>query len=1272
MASQAKEMPLGNPEDTEIWLQIFEATVKYKKITDTENEHNISNYFISVAGIEAIRKVKMMCRPREINSMKFDEIKTQILTNIQPQKRIIPAERAQFMQTRQEKNEPIQGYVHRLRDKAKFCEFDKLNSRESKQSAEDELLQMRLIDGLASTEHKQKVLQLIQTQTTALTLNNCIDFIQQLELIDKFNAPETINTSKQTGDTIDINYQQKSSNMIMSCKFCGGKHEFRKCPAFGKKCTKCSKLNHFAKVCRSRANNAHFVTEKWEENTDNKNTENNNPNNIWYVSQNPQINNMNIKMEEISVDNEQIKMQIDTGADISVISTKIWKKMGSPKLQRFSKKLEVYDGHVLTTKGKLTSVIERKGKYKTGDIVVVESEKSFGLLGRNFLDNDAEVVINQCELIKSDILPTIKGVKATMELIDNAKPQFCRARPVPLALEAKVDKELTRLESLGIITPITGGVENCSPVVWVRKANDEVRCCADFKVHVNEKIKTDSYPLPRIETIFSKLKNAKVFAKIDLRSAYWQIELDDKAKELSIINTSKGLYRMNRLTMGMKNSASIFQRVMESILSDIKGVLIYQDDVAIYAENKEALEKRLKAVKTRLAEKRITINESKSVEYCEILTFLGFKISARGIEPDDKLVSKIKDIKVPQTCKEIEQFLGLINYFGRLIPNFSNKVQPLNQLRNAKDFQWTIECSQAFESLKDEISSYPVLQPYNLDKEVTLTTDSSKYALGASLTQEGHPVIYVSRCLTKAEQNYSNIEREALAVTWAVMRLKQFLMGRKFTIATDHQPLIKLFGKYPIPTGTSARICKWALDLMSFDYEITYVPGKQILHADALSRMQYNNNNEEIFVDSAIETTINAVYFEKKILELQEVQHELQFDKIGQNIIQRVISGKWQNCTEAEIPFKKVSHLLTIDNNVLYQGTRLYIPPRLRQKAFNITHSERHSGIQSSIRRIQLSAWWPGMSQDVERMTKQCETCNKIRPICARTCDTWPEANPFDRIHMDWAHVKGAGNVLIIVDAATGWIEAFQTNDRDTNTVIKCLRTVFTRFGIPKLVVSDNAMEFTSKELNVWLHNQGAEKRESPPYYPRANGLAERSVQTVKCALKAWTEIKTHQDFPSFLQRILFHHRISAHSRGKSPSELMFNRQIRIPIVTTMQQGQPIWYKPKDSTSYAATYLMTKGNNTSWILNGEELTLASNNQISSATIKQEPDIMDKINKEPIYIDDESEEIIQQSNQNEKVPEISELSKTSHNTHPIISHRRSSRERKKPNRFGFNT
>jgi hypothetical protein len=294
---------------------------------------------------------------------------------------------------------------------------------------------------------------------------------------------------------------------------------------------------------------------------------------------------------------------------------------------------------------------------------------------------------------------------------------------------------------------------------------------------------------------------------------------------------------------------------------------------------------------------------------------------------------------------------------------------------------------------------------------------------------------------------------------------------------------------------------------------------------------------------------------------------------------------------------------LTIQNNMIFCGTRLFIPPRLRNRVFELCHNENHSGINSTLQRIQLSAWWPGMASYVHDMVSHCDICSKIRSKTARTVDTWPEAAPFQRLHMDWAYVKDIGNVLIIVDAATGWIEAFPMKDRSSKSVIHCLRTVFTRFGVAETLVSDNAQEFISDEVNEWLKIQGTNKMESPPYFSRANGSAERAVQTIKAALQAWKESTVHVDFVAYLQKLLLHHRVSTCSRGKSPAELVFGRKLRIPIMSNHQQGDEIWYKPMNkSPTIRSTYVMTKGKNTSWILNDQRLTLVSNNQIASAPL----------------------------------------------------------------------
>ena len=254
------------------------------------------------------------------------------------------------------------------------------------------------------------------------------------------------------------------------------------------------------------------------------------------------------------------------------------------------------------------------------------------------------------------------------------------------------------------------------------------------------------------------------------------------------------------------------------------------------------------------------------------------------------------------------------------------------------------------------------------------------------------------------------------------------------------------------------------------------------------------------------------------------------------------------------------------------------------------------------------------MARDIQSMVQNCKECMKVRPSYSKSVHKWPEAAPLERWHMDWADL-GFSQVLIVVDAGSGWIEAFPTRNRLSSTVIKCLRCVFTRFGIPLCLVSDNGPELVSEEINTWLARQGVKKMESPKYFPRANGLAERAVQTVKAAIATWKEYKYHTDFNSFLQRVLFHHRVSAVPRGKSPSELVFGRQLRVPIVSSFQQGENVWYKANLSQpTKAVTFVMTKGSNTSYVLEDEKLVLVSNNQLAPSTAAQQDGGVDEEDK----------------------------------------------------------
>jgi hypothetical protein len=337
---------------------------------------------------------------------------------------------------------------------------------------------------------------------------------------------------------------------------------------------------------------------------------------------------------------------------------------------------------------------------------------------------------------------------------------FQATRELPLALKPLVKKELDLMEAAGIVEKINSSEWGSPIVVMAKPGRESVRICGDYTA-VNRMIQNQTYLTPSIETAFSKVANKTCFCHLDLSDAYYQIMLDDGSKEMTTINTPFGCYRFNRLPYGIKVSPSIFQREMERLLGEHSNVIIYQDDVLIGAQNKKELQQLREMIMKKLTEANVKINEIKCVMEATSLKFLGHIIDSEGIKPNPEMVKKMLEIASPNSKKELERFLGLAQFYGRLIPNFSEHCRILHELRrNSSMFNWTSAAEKAFVDIKKCLASKPCVKPFDISASSVLRVDASEKSIGAVLTQEAHPVLFMSRILTLAETNYSNIERE--------------------------------------------------------------------------------------------------------------------------------------------------------------------------------------------------------------------------------------------------------------------------------------------------------------------------------------------------------------------------------------------------------------------------------------------------------------------------------------------------------------------------------
>lgn len=408
---------------------------------------------------------------------------------------------------------------------------------------------------------------------------------------------------------------------------------------------------------------------------------------------------------------------------------------------------------------------------------------------------------------------------------------------IPERLLISLKKEIDLMLSLGIIEPSKS--EWCNPVVLVPKKDESMRFCIDFR-YLNSISLFDSYPTPRIDDLLERLGKAKYLTTLDLCKGYWQVPLTERSKKLTAFRTPWGLFQFTVMPFGLHGAPATFQRLMDQVLcgfSDFASA--YLDDIVIYSTTWEEHLEHLHAVFDRLGTAGLTVNPSKCVFASAETAYLGHVIGNGVIKPQVSKIQAIESCPLPQTRKQLRSFLGMAGFYRRFIPRFSTRAAPLTDLTGIKcpnQINWTEEAIAAFKDISQSLSSEPVLYSPDFNEPFFLQTDASHRGLGAVLLQglegERHPVAYISRKLFPREVRYSTVEKEALAIKWALDSFRYYLLGREFTLETDHSAL-QWMEKMKDKNG---RITRWYLALQPFRFVIKHIPGKNNVTADFLSR----------------------------------------------------------------------------------------------------------------------------------------------------------------------------------------------------------------------------------------------------------------------------------------------------------------------------------------------------------------------------------------------------------------------------------------------------
>jgi transposase InsO family protein len=550
------------------------------------------------------------------------------------------------------------------------------------------------------------------------------------------------------------------------------------------------------------------------------------------------------------------------------------------------------------------------------------------------------------------------------------------------------------------------------------------------------------------------------------------------------------------------------------------------------------------------------------------ISFLGKIIDSNGQRPDPDKLLTIRKLPQPTDITQLRAFLGAINWYGEFLPHLKDLRGPLDEmLRKGEKFEWSPNRSKAFENLKQALHANLALTHYDPNKPLVVAADASSYGIGATLLQREadgslRPVMHTASSFNDAERNYPQVEREALALVFAVKKFHRYIYGRQFELHTDHKPLLRIFGsKSGMPVHTANRLRRYALTLLGYDFSIRHINGEKFAYADFVSRLIESHakpGQEDVVIasiraelakdsddceDSAAIEAVNSLPVSRE--ELQQATKECDFLK---TIISYVKTAwpqlKKQITQAAAADYWEYRAEIQVIGDCVFIGDRPIIPPSLRRRVLEDLH-EGHPGISRMQALARSQCFWPGIYNEISSFVKRCENCamnadaprkEELRP--------WPRpSKPWQRLHIDFAGLMAGDFFFIVVDAYSNWPEVVRMRSTTAEKTVEVLEEIFARWGPCATIVSDNGPQFISSVFRKFCKTHAVQHITSAPYHPQSNGRAERFVSIMKTGLKKLEgEGNTNEKLRTFLAT--YRRTPSATLDGKSPFEMMTGRKM--------------------------------------------------------------------------------------------------------------------------------
>ena len=776
-------------------------------------------------------------------------------------------------------------------------------------------------------------------------------------------------------------------------------------------------------------------------------------------------------------------------------------------------------------------------------------------------------------------------------------PVQSRARKLDAEKLRVAKQEIDKLVKLGVCQRASASEsEWASPLMVAKKpclsqckCTPTVPCggwrvCGDYR-RLNAMTQDDKYPVRAIHDFNAELHGKTIFSKIDLMKGYHQIPVaPDDVRKTGII-TPFGLFIFPRTPFGLKNAGQDFQRLMDSILGDIPRVYVYIDDILVASESPQQHMEDLKTVFKVLADNGLVVQRSKCVLGKSSLEFLGYHVDANGVAPLPTRVEAIKEVPAPTTIKELQRFLGMVNYYRRFIRRAAHHLHPLfNALKSPKTkkgqkkaplrktLTWNDDLQRSFEAIKEALATATLLHHPRPNTQMALTTDASKFALGAVLEQLGpngwEPLGFYSAKLEENQIDWPAFDRELLGLFRATRHFRPMLEGHSFTIWTDQQALVPSMKKKsdPLtPRQTYQLSC-----LSEYTTDIKYIEGKSNVVADALSRPPGCVVAAiEAFVSTPVEPPIpessdtrssERMMSAEKTDDLTAVVNAISHMSVnlGEMAREQTLDPDYVRISaEARtgLNFKKVNVGDTqIIVDVSNGPARPFVPYSWRRRVFDAIHGLGHPGVERTRQAVCAKFIWPSIRQDVTKWARECQQCQRAK-VTRHTVppigDFIVPAKRFQHWNVDIVtlpHSNGYRHLLTAVDRLTRWPLAIPMKDMVTASVIDAFtHGLISTFGVPEAITTDNGSQFTSAVWQQLMNTWGIKSYFTTPYHPQSNGLVERFHRRLKESLNSLATDEPDHWFWRLPCAMLAIRTTIKPDIGVSPADLVFGEGLAIP-----------------------------------------------------------------------------------------------------------------------------